>query len=130
MVPSISFEAPADRAIEDVCALISEARGFDFKRYRHTTLRRRVLRRMELYRFQSIDEYVQFLKDWPAEVEELSQDILISNPRFFRDPEAFAALTAAASPALCRSRAAPIRVWVPCCSTGEEVYSIAISLVE
>src|SRR5262249_39678445 len=67
-----------------------------------------------------------------TEALQLSQDILIHVTRFFRDPDSFQALTTEVFPDITASRASdtPIRIWVPGCSTGEEAYSVAISLLE
>src|SRR2546422_1377803 len=58
--------------------------------------------------------------------------MLIHVTGFFRDPETFEALKKEVFPAITSERKdrAPIRIWVPGCSTGEEVYSIAIALLE
>ena len=58
--------------------------------------------------------------------------ILISVTSFFRDPEAYQALKERVFPAIAKGKSVnePIRIWVPGCATGEEVYSIAISLME
>jgi two-component system CheB/CheR fusion protein len=66
------------------------------------------------------------------EVQALYQDCLITVTSFFRDPEAFQALCKEVLPPLLKGRApgSPIRVWVPGCATGEEVYSIVICLLE
>ncbi len=62
----------------------------------------------------------------------LFRDLLIGVTNFFRDTAAFEALTAQVIPKLFDARAATdvIRIWVPACSTGEEVYSLAILLRE
>ncbi len=62
----------------------------------------------------------------------LLRDILISVTGFFREPETFEALKHEIFPSILKNRSADdaIRVWVPGCSTGEEVYSLAICLVE
>ena len=63
----------------------------------------------------------------------LYHDLLINVTSFFRNPEAFEALQHVVYPAIMQARTsalAPIRIWVPGCSTGEETYSHAISLVE
>ena len=79
----------------------------------------------------SLEEYLALLERDPAEAEALCEEVLIHVTSFFRDPGAFDALETAVFPELLRRRVpgAPIRVWVPGCSTGEEVYSIAISLL-
>ncbi|HWR49828.1 MAG TPA: CheR family methyltransferase [Bryobacteraceae bacterium] len=62
----------------------------------------------------------------------LSEDLLINVTEFFRDPPIFEALREHAFAAILRDRqpGEPIRIWVPACSTGEEVYSIAMCLME
>jgi two-component system CheB/CheR fusion protein len=75
---------------------------------------------------------VRFLQDHADEVDALYQDFLINVTSFFRDPESFRTLKKKVFPSLVKNRAPgqPLRVWVPGCSTGEEAYSIAISLQE
>ncbi len=68
-----------------------------------------------------------------SEVDALYHDLLINVTSFFRNPEAFEALKHVVYPAILQARTSasgPIRIWVPGCSTGEEAYSHAISLVE
>jgi two-component system, chemotaxis family, CheB/CheR fusion protein len=88
--------------------------------------------RMVLNRMDGLKSYVELLTHNPNEVKALYADILINVTGFFRDPDAFEALSAEVFPQLMENRApgVPIRIWVPGCSTGEEVYSIAISLLE
>ena len=65
-------------------------------------------------------------------MEALFHDLLIGVTSFFRDPAAFEALRLHVIPRLLEGKpaGAPIRVWVPGCSTGEEAYSIAILIHE
>ena len=111
---------------------LRSAHGVDFTRYKPATLRRRLARRMALQKIDDLDEYVGFLESDPAEAASLYQDFLIRVTGFFRDPEVFKALAEEVFPDLCagRSQKESIRIWVPGCATGEEVYSIAIALVE
>jgi two-component system CheB/CheR fusion protein len=108
------------------------AYAVDFSLYRHTTVRRRILRRMVLSKAETLRAYLQLLRESPAEAAALHHDVLVHVTQFFRDPEAFEALQRTAFPKLLEARTAdgPIRVWVPGCSTGEEVYSLAIALLE
>src|SRR5262249_22225325 len=59
-------------------------------------------------------------------------DLLINVTRFFRDERPFKALGKKIIPALIKSkgRKGELRVWVPGCATGEEVYSLAICILE
>ena len=104
----------------------------DFAQYKPNTIRRRILRRMALRRIDNLDAYVAKLRSDSGELKALYEDILINVTEFFRDPEAFEALRKMVFPKLIsiRETGAPIRIWVPGCSSGEEVYSIAIALLE
>ena len=72
------------------------------------------------------------LRQDPAEVRALFDDLLIKVTSFFRDPACFDELKAIALPEILRHKppGAPIRAWVVGCATGEEVYSLAISIIE
>lgn len=118
--------------LKKIFTLLRATQNVDFTLYRHTTIKRRILRRMVLYRVQSVKEYIQYLQDSPVELEALYQDILIKVTHFFRDPEVFNALKEHVYPSLLKARTGdgPLRLWVPGCSTGEEAYSFAISMIE
>ena len=79
-----------------------------------------------------LQAYLALLQGDPDEVRALYEDILIHVTSFFRDPAVFEALESQILPAILKDKpeGAPIRVWVAGCSTGEEVYSLAISLLE
>ena len=106
--------------------------GVDFSSYKHSTLSRRIQRRMALHRIEQTDQYVRFLRENTNEVGELFNDLLINVTRFFRDERAFRALKKRFIPALMKHKArkGELRVWVPGCATGEEVYSLAIIILE
>jgi two-component system CheB/CheR fusion protein len=114
-------------------SLVHQFTGVDFTHYKQTTLQRRIKRRMILHKFEKLKDYLTYIKKTPGELDELYRDILIHVTGFFRDSEAFEALRATVFPKLLQDREpadTPIRIWVPGCSTGEEVYSIAIVLLE
>ncbi len=115
-----------------ILAVVRATAGVDFSQYRQTTVRRRIARRMALRKVASLRRYYELLRKDAGEVHALHEDILITVTSFFRDPEVFQSLENSILPSLLKERPAhsPIRIWVPGCSTGEEVYSIAISLFE
>jgi two-component system CheB/CheR fusion protein len=127
-----SDEASAGQQLQRIFALLRSATGVDFTDYKLPTIRRRMQRRMVLHKISSIEQYVRFLQQSPNEVRSLYQDILIHVTRFFRDAETFQTLTSRVFPKImdARKQDQPIRVWVPGCSTGEEAYSLSISLLE
>lgn len=115
-----------------IISILHERSAHDFSGYRQATLIRRLQRRMQVLQIDSAIDYGERLRTDRGEIEALFQDLLIGVTQFFRDPEAFDALTATAiMPCLnAKGEDEPVRVWVPGCSTGEEVYSIAILLRE
>ena len=115
-----------------ILAAMRRASGVDFASYKPTTIRRRLSRRLFFRGVSDLGAYLELLQRDPAEVKALCEEALIHVTSFFRDPEVFEALRTLVFPKLCANRAegAPIRIWVPGCSTGEEVYSLAICLRE
>ena len=114
-----------------ILSAVRRQSGADFSRYKPSTVGRRIARRMALHRMGSAREYGDFVERDPEEAKALSEDLLIHVTGFFRDPQVFEALTRTAFPELLRQkREGPIRIWVPGCSSGEEVYSLAICLLE
>jgi two-component system, chemotaxis family, CheB/CheR fusion protein len=123
---------PSKDGKDKILALLLTATGVDFAQYRHTTLLRRIQRRMVINRTEDFDAYVDLLQKKPDELEALYQDVLIHVTSFFREPETFDTLRKDVFPELIkdRHRDDPIRIWLPGSSTGEEVYSVAIHLFE
>lgn len=113
-------------------ALLSQASGVDLSHYTTNTLQRSVQRRMLVLDVGTFGAYLTRLRKDVRELRTLMQEILIGFTCFFRDPRAFVALQAQVLPALFRERAhyEALRVWVVGCSTGEEVYSLAILFAE
>jgi len=114
--------------MEKILVLLRAQTGHDFSYYKPTTVTRRIERRMAVNQIEKIDDYVRFISEKPSEADTLFRELLIGVTNFFRDTEAFKALSEKVIKPLidAKPRATPIRVWVPGCSTGEEAYSIAI----
>src|SRR2546421_1284155 len=121
-----------DDALNQIFLVVREAVGVDYTEYKPATLQRRLARRMAVRKTKSLGDYLRILRADPAEARLLHEDILIHVTSFFRDPEVFEALKKRVFPELLRPgpEDAPIRIWVAGCSTGEEVYSLAIALLE
>ncbi|HEY3055746.1 MAG TPA: chemotaxis protein CheB, partial [Thermoanaerobaculia bacterium] len=114
-----------EKQLEDLFKLLQRSHDIDFSNYKRATIERRVRRRMMLNKLDTIDRYLAFIHDRPAELEELYGDVLIRVTNFFRDPQVFEALQQDVFPEMFRAHrnGDPIRFWVPGCATGEEVYS-------
>ena len=119
-------------ALAKILRLVRGATGVDFTHYKHSTIQRRIKRRMGLRGFATLEDYIQLLEQNSAEAHALCEDCLITVTAFFREPDVFEELKKTVFPAIIENRGAkdPIRIWVPGCATGEEAYSIAMCLTE
>lgn len=115
-----------------ILLLLRDRTGRDVGQYKPTTIVRRIERRMHVHQVADAAGYLELLGQRPAEVAQLSRDLLISVTTFFRDPQVWAELQELALTPLLRDgpRDRPLRVWVPGCATGEEAYTIAIAIAE
>jgi two-component system CheB/CheR fusion protein len=138
LMASINEEASSteehdfQKAQADIYSLLRNQLGHDFSGYKSKTFMRRVLRRMHVNQLATVEAYIEKLRQQPQEVNALFRDLLINVTSFFRDGEAFDSLAAEIIPKLFEGRGADdtVRVWIPGCSTGEEVFSIGILLRE
>ncbi|HEX7151690.1 MAG TPA: chemotaxis protein CheB, partial [Thermoanaerobaculia bacterium] len=130
--PAAAVAGPSSSAEFDrIVQLLSTGDRIDFLHYKTPTIERRIQRRMLLRNISDLGQYRKQLEDEPAEREALYRDVLIGVTRFFRDPSRSVALAKKVFPMLLNVQPdAPLRFWVPACSTGGEVYSLAILLVE
>ncbi len=119
-------------ALSIIFEMLQRSTGADFRYYKKGTIRRRMMRRMGLLDLKRVEDYATYLQAHPSEIEKLYNDLLINVTSFFRDPESFESLKKLVFPIICEHKSLdlPIRIWVAGCATGEEVYSIAISLLE
>ncbi len=121
-----------DDQLRRIFDLLRPASGIDFRHYKLPTIKRRLLRRMALHRLTDVQHYIRLLEQTPDEIRALYQDLLIHVTRFFREPESFKAFAEQIFPTIIdhRREQQPIRAWVSGCATGEEAYSLAISLLD
>ena len=120
-----------ESALGEVLTILRRQTGHDFTHYKRATILRRIARRMQVNSIEAIPEYLDFMRQHPAESPELLQDLLIGVTHFFRDQAAFATLEAHIPQLFAGKRTEDqVRVWVAGCATGEEAYSIAILLAE
>src|SRR5262245_34639151 len=118
--------------LQKVFAQVRARTGRDFTRYKRSTIMRRIQRRMQLRYVEELDRYVEFLRQSPEEVRALSDDLLITVTSFFRDPEVFEQIIKEVVPHLFQEKGPDdeLRIWCVGCATGEEVYSIAMLMLE
>ncbi|TXE12823.1 response regulator [Seonamhaeicola algicola] len=116
--------------VNDILTIIYRHSGIDFREYKRNTLLRRLEKRMNINNIEQLFDYASFIAGNEEEKRILKEDFLIGVTRFFRDSEAFKILKENVIPDICKNKPEheTVRVWVAGCSTGEEVYSIAILL--
>lgn len=129
---SETASAALDAACQEIYTILRNQLGHDFGGYKTKTFLRRVQRRMQIRQAVTIEAYVELLRREPQEAGALFRDLLINVTNFFRDADAFQKLATLVVPRLFENRGPEdtIRVWVPGCSTGEEVFSLGILLRE
>ena len=112
--------------------ILHKATSVDFSVYKMNTIKRRIIRRMLLYKITQLNEYAKLLSQKKEEIDILYQDLLINVTSFFRDTETHKYLKETLFPKLLKRKkiGESLRIWVPACATGEEVYSIAMMLLE
>jgi two-component system CheB/CheR fusion protein len=133
--PHLQAETTAPGQLQPLAAILDlllAACGIDFRAYKPATVLRRIERRMQVLHAASLADYFERLSASDSEKTLLRRELLIPVTRFFRDGDVFDTLSASVIEPLVRDHASaePIRVWVACCATGEEAYSMAILFVE
>jgi two-component system CheB/CheR fusion protein len=129
--PDTREEGELPEAMQKINLLLRTRTGNDFSAYKANTIRRRIERRINIHQLKGPQQYLQFLRENPTELDVVFREMLIGVTQFFRDGEAFDALSKTIHDVLSsRPENATIRVWAPGCATGEEAYSLAMLLQE
>lgn len=128
----IAGEEPAiESQACEIVDMLRHVTAIHFGYCRETMVMRRVRRRMALVGSGTVPDYIRYLRGHSEEVRRLGDDLLIGVTSFFRDPLAFESLKRHVTSALAtRTSTEPYRVWVPACASGEEVYSLAMLIME
>ena len=118
--------------LNKVLAVLHKQTGCDFHQYKMQTILRRLTRRLAFLKISSVEEYLEYITSDTNEGKIFCKDLLIGVTKFFRDKEAFDALRDKVLIPLIDSKHdfETIKIWISACSTGEEVYSVAILLNE
>ncbi|MEJ6394169.1 CheR family methyltransferase [Gymnodinialimonas sp. 2305UL16-5] len=129
---SSNEEEVYDSSIKSVLKKLEQRHRVDFSNYKPTNVNRRIVRRQHLRGHGTLDEYDEVLTQSTDAVDELYEDMLIGVTEFYRDAKAMKALREEVLDklALQDPSGPPLKIWVPACASGEEVYSIAIEVSE
>jgi chemotaxis protein methyltransferase CheR len=127
--PPVSYDPELERVeIELLLEGVFRHYGFDFRAYAYASIRRRLWKRVEAERLDSISGLQALVLHDSKAMDRLLLDLTISVTAMFRDPDFYRVFRQEVVPLL---RTYPfIRIWHAGCSTGEEVYSAAIVLEE
>ena len=128
--PEISAQAPGKQPepLQGIFDQLQQRTRHDFSLYKPTTLHRRIERRMAIHSIATLENYTQFLRQNPQEVDLLFKELLIGVTSFFRDPDVWRHMAEVTLPELLtrKNDERHLRAWVVGCSTGEEAYSLAM----
>jgi two-component system, chemotaxis family, CheB/CheR fusion protein len=123
---------PTQESIAKLMVMIRSRFGNDLTYYKPTMIERRIERRLALHRLERVEDYVTYVASNEDELRRLYKDVLIGVTAFFRDREPYEVLKRTVFPKMIERKelGATIRVWIPACSTGEEAYTVAMTLLE
>jgi two-component system CheB/CheR fusion protein len=138
---ALSADAPQDplslaedvvTTLNSIANVVRQYTGLDLEQYKPDMLLRRIRRRMQLLGIDSLLAFADLLVGNEAEAHQLRREVLIPVTRFFRDPETFEHLAEHVLPKMLADHPAdkPFRVWVTATATGEEAYSMAMTILE
>lgn len=137
-----------EQGLLQILEKVYEERGFDFRQYKESSLKRRIEKRLRAKKAGSYEEYAKILDTDPDEYKRLVDALTIKVTEFFRDPEAWQVLSERVLPEIIRGKTGDtrlhkrsggqgkenenitpvLRVWSAGCATGQETYSVAILL--
>ncbi|MBB4264817.1 chemotaxis protein CheB [Roseospira visakhapatnamensis] len=121
----------AEDTMGQIFQMVRERTDIDFSKYKPSTIRRRLERRLAANRIETLDAYLEFVKRNRDELNLLTKDILISVTSFFRDQKAFAEVDEVLGEIITAKQTGDgLRIWIPGCATGEEAYSFAMLLAD
>jgi chemotaxis protein methyltransferase CheR len=127
--PPLTYDADLERLeIELLLEGVFRHYGFDFRSYAYASIRRRLWKRVEGEGLSTISELAARILHDADSMERLLLDLSVNVTAMFRDPTFYKEFRERVIPLL---RTYPfIRIWHAGCSTGEEVFSMAILLEE
>ena len=115
--------------IRKLTEIIKTKYGYDFSNYAISSFKRRILRILELYKFNSVDALAKKIGDEPAFFEEFISEITVNVTEMFRDPSFWRIIRDKILPNILLNHK-KVSIWHAGCSSGEEVYSMTILLKE
>jgi chemotaxis protein methyltransferase CheR len=109
--------------------LVKQKYNYDFKDYAMSSFKRRIKRLLDLYKFKNVDKLISVLETNTDFFEEFISEITVNVTEMFRDPTFWKILKEQILPNILLQHE-KLNIWHAGCSSGEEVYSMAITLHE
>ncbi len=129
--PHRTSRLTSETSLQGIFRLMTDRLGTDFSKYKPSTIRRRINKRLDALSLDSIDAYHTHIQKNPDEIDTLFQTVLIGVTQFFRDKGAFEKIRKYVEEIVANKKPGdPIRAWSVGCASGEEPYSIAILIAE
>ncbi|WP_081210162.1 chemotaxis protein CheB [Salegentibacter sediminis] len=121
-----------ENELDKILRFVDEKTGLDFREYKRATLARRISRRINVCKCESLSDYHLYLQENQGEVDILYREFLIGVTKFFRDDKVWEVLRSKVIPELVASKedGDVLKVWDVGCSSGEEAYSFAMVINE
>jgi len=118
-------------AFEALKELFAREKGFDLEAYKERCILRRIYLKVRSKGYNDLGTYYRVLSRQPEELEHLFQYLTINVTEFFRNPSAFKYLERNIFPRVMaeHSHHGTFEVWSAGCSSGQEPYSLAITLL-
>jgi len=117
--------------IQDIRKLVNTVKAkyaFDFGEYALSSFKRRLVRILDLYKFKDMNELINKVNLDKVFYEKFLKEITVNTTEMFRDPSMWKKFRESVVPEL--AKLPSIRIWHSACSSGEEVYSMAILMKE
>ena len=112
--------------LKRIAGVVKTNHGYDFHNYATSSFKRRVLRVLDIKKL-SVDGLLQKIESQPQFMQELLGELTVNVTEMFRDPGFWVILRDKIIPMVIRNRKT-LKIWHAGCSSGEEVYSMAILL--
>ena len=113
---------------------VREERGLDLAQFRESYVARRVTVRLNALGLHTYQQYASHLDQHPEEYGKLLDTLTINVTQFFRDPTVYALFRDQVIPSLLATKKSRkqrlVRLWSAGCATGEEPYSLAMSMLD
>jgi chemotaxis protein methyltransferase CheR len=115
---------------KNIIKTINDGFGIDFSDYALTSFKRRLEKVMDVYNLKYIDLLVNKFHDDAGFIDQFLQEISVPTTEMFRDPSLWRLMREELIPRLYSENGSSFKIWLPCSTSGDELFSLAIMLKE